>query len=102
MEPLFPVPRRIFPAGEKAAEKTRSSCEVQRVSGEPSGEIFTTSAPPVAEGKKGSCGMESGSCVVMEMAPDWPMVMGVAGCGAGEGAEGEGAAGRDFSPMEEA
>src|SRR5450631_1915300 len=42
----------MFPFASRLIEKTRSSREVHSVSGEPSGEIFTTSEPPVVEGKK--------------------------------------------------
>ena len=43
----------MFPFASSAIEKTRSSREVHKVSGAPSAEIFTTSAPPVVDGKKG-------------------------------------------------
>src|ERR1700678_2137929 len=56
MAPLFPVPNRTFPFGEKPMEKTRSSREVQSVSGEPAGDIFTTCEPPVVEGKSEKAG----------------------------------------------
>src|ERR1700691_2122709 len=48
MAPLFPVPRRIFCVDESPMANTRSSREVHSVSGDPSGDIFITSAPPVA------------------------------------------------------
>src|SRR5215469_7924377 len=49
--PLFPVPNNNFPEGAKPVAKTKSSREVHSVSGEPSGDSFTTSAPPVADAK---------------------------------------------------
>src|ERR1700674_3272117 len=76
IEPLLPVPRRILPAGERAAEKMRSSREVQRDSGEPSGVISTTSEPPVVEGKNGNCGVEAaGEGAGEKVAPLWPRMM---------------------------
>src|ERR1700732_3674842 len=49
--PLLPVPSSSLPPEDRTMANTRSSRELHSVSGEPSVEIFTVSAPPVVEGK---------------------------------------------------
>src|SRR3984893_190942 len=73
MLPLSPVPRRSFPADERPMAKTSASREDQRVFGEPSGEIFTTSAPPVGV-------LGNGYGPTCRRVPVWPCTTVIAPC----------------------
>src|SRR5271155_5056590 len=101
MAPLFPVPRRIFPLEEKPIEKTSSSREVQSVSREPVGEIFTTCEPPVVEGKseKAGGGCAAAAAWIANVTAPCAVSAGAFACGALNAGGALGVGGRCFSPM---